>query len=335
MSSMKKLYQYILWKDTTMQRRTVFLQEDMRAIKQEVFVKSVGKGQLLCYGKCHDEATKSGSRKHSALTDIFLVDFNNLTTKWVHFTMIEKDINLLIRKKMASDTSSVEDEINLIMSKESTKKKKKCGVEQTSPSTLQGQIVSPLDTDSIEGPEVTRGVSRMSAFQMCESTNITFEEILEQHFVEGTRVFLTKNIAETLLTLGFDDNFCNSLFGVNVEDWGIIGKLMELTHKCGNLKFTLKIFAFFLGLVIENVFVFARTKETGYVQWLKLLEADFNVIQPVICDEFEYYLTAIIKGNTDPQLKIAVKECKSKFMWNDAIEQKIEILNFTYGMFLF
>ncbi|EDR25575.1 hypothetical protein EDI_156900 [Entamoeba dispar SAW760] len=91
----KILFQYILWKDKTFQRRTVYLQP-ITIKKQEVTVFSTGTGTVINYGKCHTEPTKSGSRKHSALTHIFLIMFDQFTIRWVHYKLIDKKLDELL-----------------------------------------------------------------------------------------------------------------------------------------------------------------------------------------------------------------------------------------------
>ncbi|EDS89817.1 hypothetical protein EHI8A_160250 [Entamoeba histolytica HM-1:IMSS-B] len=93
--SNKILFQYILWKDKTFQRRTVYLQP-VTIKKQEVTVFNTGTGTVINYGKCHTEPTKSGSRKHSALTHIFLIMFDQFTVRWVHYKLINKRLDELL-----------------------------------------------------------------------------------------------------------------------------------------------------------------------------------------------------------------------------------------------
>ena len=92
----KLSYQYMLWEDTTMQRRTIYLQPNIIVKQQEVNVKILGKGNVINYGKVHVQPTKSGSRKHSEFTDALCIQFEDKQVKWVHYKTVNKQLEELI-----------------------------------------------------------------------------------------------------------------------------------------------------------------------------------------------------------------------------------------------
>ena len=334
--SNKILYQHMLWEDTTMQRRTIYLHPEIKVIQQEVVVKILGNGTLLEYGQVHKYPTKSGSRKHSEFTHTFLIKFDQENIKWVHYKTINKQLHEMISNSQVNPF-------------------------QLDYKTKEQSLNEMKDTKELKGLNKQRKMKRdkqrtLSVFK--QSTEVYFIEVPKKdqnQSIQMKNVFDDDYSIECLVLretftrsmnckrqiyssidfklYGIHPTYCQLFKGKNIltvneiRNWCILMSRNKIS-----LFEELKCKLFLFGTVISIVFNLHLEKDSfeyhqEYYDWLSLFEMMYKSLYPLFTDEMEYYLTCISSNDISVTIYELMLKCSKNIVWNKKISYSFEVVN--------